>query len=200
MHGGLAPLRLNGVGSVCECVLGPRRWKQLPGRLVHDLRRSAVRNLIAAGVDEKTAMAVTGHVTAQRVRSLPHRVRGGRGGSDGESRSALALRPNIPRRCLNRRPPTTVRPASRTSYGRGSFICPSSAACVSAVNIAASITAPRTFGRSRIAIPASGVRNKCLGATTRPLATSRCACLPPGRQPHAIQRRGPRHLVPRGGQ
>ena len=71
--------------------MGPRRWKQLPGRLVHDLRRSAVRNLIAAGVDEKTAMAVTGHVTAQRVRSLPHRVRGGRGGSDGESRSALAL-------------------------------------------------------------------------------------------------------------
>jgi len=35
----------------------------LPGRLVHDFRRSAVRNLIAAGVDEKTAMAVTGHVT-----------------------------------------------------------------------------------------------------------------------------------------
>ena len=36
---------------------------KLPGRLVHDLRRSAVRNLIAAGVDEKAAMAVTGHVT-----------------------------------------------------------------------------------------------------------------------------------------
>jgi integrase len=30
---------------------------------VHDLRRSAVRELIAAGVDEKTAMAITGHVT-----------------------------------------------------------------------------------------------------------------------------------------
>ncbi len=36
---------------------------KLAGRLVHDLRRSAVRNLILAGVNEKTSMAVTGHVT-----------------------------------------------------------------------------------------------------------------------------------------
>ena len=39
------------------------RAASLEGTLVHDMRRSCARNLVRSGVNERVAMAVTGHKT-----------------------------------------------------------------------------------------------------------------------------------------
>ena len=51
------------IGNFKKAWRTARRKAGLPGRLVHDLRRTAVRDFSSAGVPDQLAMALTGHRT-----------------------------------------------------------------------------------------------------------------------------------------
>jgi integrase len=57
------------VSGLCRRASIARLWHEAfrlagcPGRIPHDFRRTAVRNLIPAGVPQKTAMLLTRHKT-----------------------------------------------------------------------------------------------------------------------------------------
>jgi len=51
------------IQSFRDAWLGACERAEVPGRLVHDLRRSAARSLVRSGVPERTAMALLGHKT-----------------------------------------------------------------------------------------------------------------------------------------
>ena len=54
------------IKACVKCGLGEKTgkaWYQYKGLVPHDFRRSAVRNLVNAGVDTATAMKITGHRT-----------------------------------------------------------------------------------------------------------------------------------------
>jgi integrase len=75
--------------SIVGCRSASKAWTNAcqaarrPGLLFHDLRRSAVRNLCSAGVDQSVAMKISGHRTIATF--LRYRI-----GNDEDVKLALA--------------------------------------------------------------------------------------------------------------